>query len=137
MIRFFNCGRFIQFPAECGHGQTPEDPWNNTEARNGVRQSQDDISDFLMWEANEDVAAQVLPSLFCSEKYLRNLLQIEAMLKIWFPQVAFQSDARNQAGIPRLPSQWHRNQLHMPVKVNVCPKQQLISSNETFILQSI
>lgn len=50
------------------------------------------------------------------EKYLRNLLQIEVMLKIWFPQVAFQSDAQNQSSIPRLPTRWHRNQLHMPVK---------------------
>lgn len=50
------------------------------------------------------------------EKYLRNLLQIEVMLKIWFPHVAFPSDAQKQTSIPRLPTQWHQNQLHIPVK---------------------
>ncbi|XP_026156606.1 circadian associated repressor of transcription a [Mastacembelus armatus] len=48
------------------------------------------------------------------EKYLHHLLQIEIMLKMWFPQVAFQSrHAPNQTNTPP-----HRrqNQLHMPVK---------------------
>lgn len=58
-------------------------------------------------------------SLFCSEKYLRNLLQIEVMLKVWFPQVEFQSNTPSQTSIPRLPTRWQQNQLHMPVKVSV------------------
>ncbi|KAF3707310.1 Circadian-associated transcriptional repressor ChIP-derived repressor of network oscillator [Channa argus] len=52
------------------------------------------------------------------EKYLQNLLQIEMMLKIWFPQVAFQSTLKtlNKTTTPRLSQSWHKNQLHMPVK---------------------
>ncbi|XP_044027470.1 circadian associated repressor of transcription a [Siniperca chuatsi] len=51
------------------------------------------------------------------EKYLQNLLQIEMLLKMWFPQVAFQStDAPKQITTPRLPPHWRQNQLHMPVK---------------------
>ncbi|XP_029370223.1 circadian associated repressor of transcription a [Echeneis naucrates] len=51
------------------------------------------------------------------EKYLRNLLQIEIMLKMWFPQVAFQSIVTpNQAITPQLQLHWCQNQLHMPVK---------------------
>ncbi|XP_040910050.1 circadian associated repressor of transcription a [Toxotes jaculatrix] len=51
------------------------------------------------------------------EKYLQNLLQIEMMLKTWFPQVAFQSiDTANQTVTPRLLPHWRQNQLHMPVK---------------------
>ncbi|XP_070841240.1 circadian associated repressor of transcription a [Chaetodon trifascialis] len=51
------------------------------------------------------------------EKYLQNLLQIEMMLKIWFPQVALQStDTPSQTTTPRLPPHWRQNQLHMPVK---------------------
>lgn len=73
----------------------------------------------------------LVPFISCSEKYLQNLLQIEVMLKIWFPQVAFQSaDAPSQTAIPRLRSQWHQNQLHMPVKVSA--KQDLLFANVLF-----
>lgn len=55
----------------------------------------------------------------CSEKYLQNLLQIEVMLKMWFPQVAARSaEEPSQTTIPRVPPQWQHNQLHMPVKVS-------------------
>ncbi|XP_069032736.1 circadian associated repressor of transcription a [Embiotoca jacksoni] len=51
------------------------------------------------------------------EKYLHNLLQIEMLLKIWFPQVAFKSkDKPNQTSTRTLASHWAQNQLHMPVK---------------------
>lgn len=51
------------------------------------------------------------------EKYLQNLLQIEMMLKIWFPRVAFEStDVPSQTTTPRFRPHWHQNQLHMPVK---------------------
>ncbi|XP_033493876.1 circadian associated repressor of transcription a [Epinephelus lanceolatus] len=51
------------------------------------------------------------------EKYLQTLLQIEMLLKIWFPQVAFQSkDVPSQTTTPRLQPHWRQNQLHMPVK---------------------
>lgn len=51
------------------------------------------------------------------EKYLQNLLQIEVMLKMWFPQVALQStDTRHQTNATRLASQRPPNPLHMPVK---------------------
>lgn len=60
----------------------------------------------------------LVPFLY-SEKYLQNLLQIEVMLKIWFPRVAFQSDTPSQTTIPRFATQWRQDQLHMPVKVSV------------------
>lgn len=51
------------------------------------------------------------------EKYLQNLLQIEVMLKMWFPQVAFKpTETPSKTTTPRLPPHWHQNQLHMPVK---------------------
>ncbi|XP_074542605.1 circadian associated repressor of transcription a isoform X1 [Halichoeres trimaculatus] len=51
------------------------------------------------------------------EKHLQNLLQIEMMLKIWFPHVAFQSThTPAQTTTPRLPPHWRKSQLHMPVK---------------------
>lgn len=56
---------------------------------------------------------------FCSEKYLQNLLQIEMLLKMWFPQKAFTStDTPNKTTTPRVASHWRQNQLHMPVKVS-------------------
>ncbi|XP_041665324.1 circadian associated repressor of transcription a [Cheilinus undulatus] len=51
------------------------------------------------------------------EKHLHNLLQIEMMLKIWFPHVASRSTHRSsQTTPPRLHQRWRKNQLHMPVK---------------------
>ncbi|XP_023129018.2 circadian associated repressor of transcription a [Amphiprion ocellaris] len=51
------------------------------------------------------------------EKYLQNLLQIEILLKMWFPQMAFKSsDTPNETTTPKLGPHWHQNQLHMPVK---------------------
>ncbi|XP_071355957.1 circadian associated repressor of transcription a [Trachinotus anak] len=49
------------------------------------------------------------------ERYLRNLLQIEMMLKMWFPRVAFQS-IDTPTITPQLPPHWCQSQLHMPVK---------------------
>ncbi|XP_041932572.1 circadian associated repressor of transcription a [Alosa sapidissima] len=52
------------------------------------------------------------------EKYLRSLLQIEMMLKMWFPQVRLQhcvpSDRHRTT--PRHMPHWHQDQLHIPVK---------------------
>ncbi|XP_037329401.1 circadian associated repressor of transcription a [Pungitius pungitius] len=51
------------------------------------------------------------------EKYLHNLLQIEIMLKIWFPRVVFQSThIPIHTTTPSLRPHWCQNQLHMPVK---------------------
>ncbi|XP_008278681.1 circadian associated repressor of transcription a [Stegastes partitus] len=51
------------------------------------------------------------------EKYLQNLLQIEMLLKMWFPQMAFKSaDAPNETTTPKLGPHWRQSQLHMPVK---------------------
>ncbi|KAM6959420.1 circadian associated repressor of transcription a [Aplochiton taeniatus] len=51
------------------------------------------------------------------ERYLRTLLQVEMMLKVWFPQVVKETPAPStQNVIPIAPPRWHRNQLHMPVK---------------------
>lgn len=51
------------------------------------------------------------------EKYLQNLLQIEILLKMWFPRVAFKpTDTPKQTATPRLTPHWRQNQLHMPVK---------------------
>ncbi|KAK5854922.1 hypothetical protein PBY51_005072 [Eleginops maclovinus] len=51
------------------------------------------------------------------EKYLQNLLQIEMMLKIWFPRVKFQSTViPSHTTTPTVRPHWRQNQLHMPVK---------------------
>ncbi|XP_030596955.1 circadian associated repressor of transcription a [Archocentrus centrarchus] len=51
------------------------------------------------------------------EKYLQNLLQIEMLLKMWFPREASTStDTPNKTTTPRLAPHWRQNQLHMPVK---------------------
>ncbi|XP_070969798.1 uncharacterized protein [Oncorhynchus clarkii lewisi] len=48
------------------------------------------------------------------EKFLRTLLQVEMMLKMWFPHVT--PVAATQNTTPSLPPRWHQNQLCMPVK---------------------
>ncbi|XP_051928189.1 circadian associated repressor of transcription a isoform X2 [Hippocampus zosterae] len=51
------------------------------------------------------------------ERYLRNLLQIEGMLKLWFPQVAPRPTVTlAQSFTPKLMTPWRQNQLSMPVK---------------------
>ncbi|XP_041844760.1 uncharacterized protein LOC121642225 [Melanotaenia boesemani] len=63
----------------------------------------------------------------CGEKYLNTLLQVEVMLKLWFPQVSTQpvSTASRDATSPTsylqdtfnsTPPHKHRDQLHIPVK---------------------
>lgn len=47
------------------------------------------------------------------EKYLQNLLQIEVMLKIWFPQYKSKTD---QTKMTKPSHHWCQNQLHIPVK---------------------
>lgn len=47
------------------------------------------------------------------EKYLQNLLQIEVMLKAWFPQNDTKTD---QTKTTKLTHHWCQNQLHIPVK---------------------
>uniref|UniRef100_A0A8C6SHB3 Uncharacterized protein n=1 Tax=Neogobius melanostomus TaxID=47308 RepID=A0A8C6SHB3_9GOBI len=46
------------------------------------------------------------------EKYLQNLLQIEVMLKTWFPHSA----KTDQTVTTKLSQHWGQNQLHIPVK---------------------
>ncbi|XP_004541290.3 uncharacterized protein LOC101469226 [Maylandia zebra] len=63
----------------------------------------------------------------CGEKYLNTLLQVEMMLKLWFPQILTQpvstassvttSPARSlQEAFGSIPPHKHRDQLHIPVK---------------------
>ncbi|XP_054637222.1 circadian associated repressor of transcription a isoform X2 [Dunckerocampus dactyliophorus] len=63
----------------------------------------------------------------CGEKYLNTLLQVEMMLKLWFPHIASQpvssassvasSPARSLQDVPgTMPPHKHRDQLHIPVK---------------------
>lgn len=47
------------------------------------------------------------------EKYLPSLLQIEVMLKMWFPLKNTKADKTKAAKIPH---HWCQNQLHIPVK---------------------
>lgn len=47
------------------------------------------------------------------EKFLKNLLQIEVMLKTWFPQVNAKTD---QTITTNLSQQWCQSQLHIPIK---------------------
>lgn len=62
------------------------------------------------------------------EKYLNTLLQVEVMLKLWFPQIPIHpvSAASSVAASPAhsfretsssTPPHKHRDQLHIPVKV--------------------
>jgi len=65
------------------------------------------------------------------EKYLPTLLQIEGMLKLWFPQVTAQVSVtpnpadfslRNISTLGKsntTPPHKHKDQLHIPVKVRV------------------
>ncbi|KAL0962569.1 hypothetical protein UPYG_G00341820 [Umbra pygmaea] len=48
------------------------------------------------------------------EKFLHTLLQVEMMLKMWFPHVTPVAATQNVK--PSLPARWHKNQLCMPVK---------------------
>nr|ACO09817.1 C1orf51 [Osmerus mordax] len=51
------------------------------------------------------------------EKYLRTLLQVEMMLKVWFPQVIREPLVHSTQNLrSSLPPRWHQNQLHIPVK---------------------
>lgn len=52
------------------------------------------------------------------ERYLHNVLQIEVLLKMWFPQVAFKLiDSQNTSSSTEvLPHHWSENQLNIPVK---------------------
>nr|XP_004541290.2 circadian-associated transcriptional repressor [Maylandia zebra] len=63
----------------------------------------------------------------CGEKYLNTLLQVEMMLKLWFPQILTKpvstassvatSPARSlQEAFGSIPPHKHRDQLHIPVK---------------------
>lgn len=68
-------------------------------------------------------------SLICREKYLNTLLQVEAMLKLWFPHIPMQpvlTSTSNATFTPgslqdtssSIPPHKHRDQLHIPVKVS-------------------
>lgn len=70
-------------------------------------------------------------SVACREKYLNTLLQVEAMLKLWFPHIpmqpfstspsntSFLSGSLQDTSSP-IPPHKHRDQLHIPVKVSLC-----------------
>ncbi|KAG7457857.1 hypothetical protein MATL_G00231700 [Megalops atlanticus] len=65
----------------------------------------------------------VLQKPSMGEKYLQTLLQVEMLLRLWFPQI---SPCAPRATAPphppplnathRTPPRWHRDQLHIPVK---------------------
>uniref|UniRef100_A0A667WL85 Circadian associated repressor of transcription n=1 Tax=Myripristis murdjan TaxID=586833 RepID=A0A667WL85_9TELE len=70
------------------------------------------------------------------EKYLNTLLQVEMMLKLWFPQIPTHSvpAASSSATTPDLsvqdiprstPPHKHRDQLHIPVKAGQCSEPSL------------
>lgn len=70
-------------------------------------------------------------SLTCREKYLNTLLQVEAMLKLWFPHIPMQPVSTSSSNTTFLsgslqdtsspiPPHKHRDQLHIPVKVRLC-----------------
>ena len=71
--------------------------------------------------------------LLYSEKYLQNLMQIEVLLRMWFPQKAFKpTDTPKQTTIPIRTPHWRQNQLHMPVKVSLLPYYQTKDFIERF-----
>ncbi|XP_028836814.1 circadian-associated transcriptional repressor-like [Denticeps clupeoides] len=67
----------------------------------------------------------VLQKPYLGEKYLNTLLQVEMMLKLWFPQVVPRATVTSAASGPSpysnsntaaTPPHKHKDQLHMPVK---------------------
>lgn len=53
------------------------------------------------------------------EKYMGTLLQVEVMLKVWFPQVIIQHRDETSSlhnPIASVPPRWNQDQLHIPVK---------------------
>nr|XP_055076258.1 circadian associated repressor of transcription a [Misgurnus anguillicaudatus] len=53
------------------------------------------------------------------EKYMGTLLQVEVMLKVWFPQVVPQHHDETSSlhnPIASVPPRWNQDQLHIPVK---------------------
>ncbi|XP_073678239.1 circadian associated repressor of transcription a [Garra rufa] len=49
------------------------------------------------------------------EKYMGTLMQLEMMLKVWFPQVRPQP-RDDTSSLHNLPPRWNQDQLHIPVK---------------------
>lgn len=81
--------------------------------------------------------------MFCREKYLNTLLQVEVMLKVWFPQIHTQpvSVASSVATSPArsfhntssaTPPHKHKDQLHIPVKVRTHAFSLLVHTPNTF-----
>ncbi|KAG9355345.1 hypothetical protein JZ751_000183 [Albula glossodonta] len=65
----------------------------------------------------------VLQNPSMGEKYLHTLLQVEMMLKLWFPQISTCAPTttthlpvRTETIPCSTPQRWHRDQLHIPVK---------------------
>lgn len=58
---------------------------------------------------------------FHRDKYMGTILQLEVLLKAWFPQVMPQHhDGTSSLNNPmaRVQPRWNQDQLHIPVKVN-------------------
>lgn len=71
-------------------------------------------------------------SIIRREKYLSTLLQVEAMLKLWFPHIPTQPALTSSSNTTfttgslqdtssSTPPHKHRDQLHIPVKVSFLP----------------
>ncbi|XP_072316348.1 uncharacterized protein [Eucyclogobius newberryi] len=101
------------------------------ELLNGLKQGRFDrgLSTFQQSVAMDRIQriVGVLQRPNCGEKYLNTLLQVEVMLKVWFPQIATfpVSAASSVATSPALslqdtagftPSHKHKDQSHIPVK---------------------
>lgn len=85
-------------------------------------------------------------SLYFREKYLNTLLQVEVMLKLWFPHISAQpvSSSSSFSTSPThslqdtsssTPPHKHRDQLHIPVKVKMRAFHQSACANKPLPLQ--
>ncbi|MEQ2185954.1 hypothetical protein GOODEAATRI_023505 [Goodea atripinnis] len=109
----FNGDQCVLYPDEAKH-LSPEGP--------ALRSSLVTPGDLIFAEKVRTLAQKQVfsPSGFfarLSEKYLQNLLQIEMLLKTWFPQTSFKYVGKSKpTSTPTLASYRRKNQLHIPVK---------------------
>ena len=94
------------------------------------------IKDLAFFTKNKYISRKTNVFLFFfsySEKYFRTLLQVEMMLKIWFPQMAKERSTAAPTYSPCLHQTWRQNQLHIPVKVGILIAASFVSTDNALL----